>query len=125
MGAVYLPAPYSPSYLQRLVLLPGVATTKQETGSKEAERCLPNTACSDLPLTRLARLLSKNSFRWSPTKLLGRDMVRGGCYLVNKLVVEVARVCGNQPRLPRRGLPSGWQRSALLKASLYLALIRL
>ena len=68
---------YRLGYLQRLVLLPGVTTSKQETGSKEADRCLPSSSCSDLPLTRLARLLSKNSFRWSPTKLLGRDMVRG------------------------------------------------
>ena len=76
---VYLSAISRPSYLQRLVLLTVVATTgKQETvGSKDADLCLPSSPCSDLTLTRLARLLSKNSFRWSPTKLLGRDMVRG------------------------------------------------
>ena len=61
------------TYLQRFVLLPGVATTKQDTGSKDADLCLPSAACSDLPLTRLARLLSKNSLRWSPTKLLERE----------------------------------------------------
>ena len=66
------------TYLQRFVLLPGVATTKQDTGSKDAERCLPSAACSDLPLTRLARLLSKNSLRWSPTKLLRGNIVRLG-----------------------------------------------
>ena len=115
------------TYLQRFVLLPGVATTKQDTGSKDADLCLPSATCSDLPLTRLARLLSKNSLRWSPTKLLEREYSEAGLvfYLVSKLVVEVARVWGNQPRLPRRGLPSDWQSSALLKASLYLALIKL
>ena len=115
------------TYLQRFVLLPGVATTKQDTGSKDADLCLPSAACSDLPLTRLARLLSKNSLRWSPTKLLEREYSEAGLvfYLVSKLVVEVAKVWGSQPKLPRRGLPSGWQSNALLKASRYLALIKL
>ena len=74
---MYFSALYEPNYLQRLGLLHGVATTKQATGSKEAERCLTNVACSDLLLTRLARRLSKNSFRWSPTKLLGRGYGEG------------------------------------------------